>query len=92
MIRVFVVYEGEVDPARYEEHVAFAQRVPDAVFRHGQVFGAPTGEPDFYHYAEFEYADRGSFERSLASSEMNETGKDALAMGVPFRVHFAEVE
>ena len=91
MIRAFVVYEGEVDLARYEDHLAFVHRVPDATFRHGKVFGAPTGRPEFHYYAEFEYPDRETFERSMSSPEMNKAVQDALAMNVPFKVHFTEL-
>jgi hypothetical protein len=92
VIRAFVVYEGKVDPQRYEEHVTFAEQVPGATFRHGKVFGAPMGEPEFHYYAEFEYPDRDTFQSSITSAEMTATVQDAMAMGVPFKVHFAEIE
>ena len=57
MIRAFVVYEGEPDPARYEEHAELCRRVPGGTFRHGAVFGAPLGEPRFRYYAEWEFPD-----------------------------------
>ena len=44
MVRVFVVYESEPDPESYEEHVELCRQVPGATFRHGRVFGGPTGE------------------------------------------------
>jgi hypothetical protein len=92
MIRAFVVYEGEVDPARYEEHVAVSKRVPGGIFRHGKVFGNPMGEPDFHYYAEFEFPDKESFMAATTSPEFAEAGRDAMAMGVPFKVHFAAIE
>ena len=92
MVRAFVVYEGEVDPARYEQHLPFCYRVPGATaFRHGKVFGAPMGEPEFHYYAEFEYPDRETLESSIASPEMKATVEDAMEMGIPLKVHFAEV-
>lgn len=92
MIRVFVVYEREPDADRYARHVEIARRVPGATFRHGKVFGSPFGEPEFGYYAEFEFADRESFKQGAASPEFEESGKDAMEMGIPFKVHFAEVE
>ncbi len=54
MVRVFVLYEQEPDPARYEQHAELCRRVPGSTFRHGRVFGAPMGEPKFPYYAEWE--------------------------------------
>jgi hypothetical protein len=91
MIRVFVVYEDEPDAARYEEHAALCERVPGGTFRHGRVFGAPMGEPRFKYYAEWEFADKDAFEAAARTPEFMDTGKDGMAMGIPFQVHFAEV-
>jgi hypothetical protein len=91
VVRAFVVYEGEVDPARYEQHVEIARRTPGAVFRHGKVFGSPFGEPAFTYYAEFEWPDMETFKQAANSSEFAESGKDAMAMGVPFKLHFTEI-
>jgi hypothetical protein len=91
MIRVFVVYEAEPDAERYAEHAAVCERVPGCTFRHGRVFGAPMGEPRFKYYAEWEFADMDGFKDAARTQEFLETGKDAMAMGVPFQVHFADV-
>jgi hypothetical protein len=91
VIRVFIVYESEPDAERYERHAELARQVPGATFRHGRVFGNPFGEPEFGYYAEFEFADRESFELGAASSEFQESGRDAMEMGIPFKVHFADV-
>jgi hypothetical protein len=91
MVRAFVVYEAEPDPERYEEHAELCRRVPGATFRHGKVFGAPVGEPRFRYYAEFEFPDREAFQAAARMPEFAETGKDAIAMGIPFHVHFADV-
>lgn len=91
MVRAFVVYQGEIDPARYEEHAELCRRVEGAAFRHGRVFGAPMGEPEFSYYAEWEFADMDAFKAAARTPEFMETGKDAMAMGVPFKVHFAEL-
>ena len=91
MVRAFVLYEGEVDPERFERHAELCSRVPGATFRHGRVFGAPGGEPKFRHYAEFEWPDMDAFKAASRTDEFMATGKDASEMGVPFSVHFAEV-
>jgi hypothetical protein len=93
MVRVMVLYEVAPDTARYEEHAAMCRLVPGGTFRHGPVFGTPTGaEPDFGYYAEWEFADRDAFKAAARSPEFNATGPDALALGIPFKVVFAEVE
>ena len=92
MIRVFVVFEGEPDGERYERHAALCRRVPGGTFRSGPVFGAPVGEPLFRYYAEWEFPDMDAFKAAARSPEFLATGKDAMELGVPFRVHFAEVE
>jgi EthD domain-containing protein len=92
VIRVFVVYEAEPDGERYEQHAELCRQVPGATFRHGRVFGAPTGEPRFPYYAEFEFADRDAFKAAASTPEFMATGKDAMAMGVSFHVHFADVQ
>jgi hypothetical protein len=92
VIRAVVLYEGEVDPQRYAEHVPIARRVPAAAFRHGRIFGAAAGEPQHRYYAEFEWADRASFDEATGSPEWRESGKDAMAMGVRFNVEFVELD
>ena len=91
MIRAFVVYEGELDPNRVEQHAELCRRVEGGTFRHGRVFGAPVGEPRFRYYAEWEFADMDAFKAAARTPEFMETGRDAMAMGVPFHVHFADV-
>jgi hypothetical protein len=91
VIRVFVVYEQQPDPARYEEHAALCRQVPGGTFRHGCVFGAPAGEPHYRYYAEWEFPDLETFKTAARTPEFTRTGVDAMAMGVPFEVHFAEV-
>lgn len=93
MVRVFILYEQEPDPAQYARHVEeYGARVPGATFRHGKVFGSPFGEPDYAYYAEFEFADMESFKQGSRSDEFIGSGRDAAGMGIPFKVHFAEVE
>jgi hypothetical protein len=92
MVRVFVVYESEPDPERYEQHVELCRKVPGSTFRHGRIFGAPTGEPQYRYYAEWEFADMDAFKKAGRTDEFMATGKDGMAMGIPFHVHFAEVD
>jgi len=93
VIRAIVLYESEPDPARYAQHVEdFVGPVECAAFRHGKVFGSPFGEPAFRYYAEFEWDDRVSFDAVVKSDAFAASGKDVMAMGIPFTVHFAELE
>jgi hypothetical protein len=88
---VVVLYDAEPDSARYEEHVELCRKVPGATFRHGRVFGAPSGEPRYRYYAEFELPDMDAFRAVSRTPEFAATGEDAMAMGVPLTVLFAEV-
>ena len=91
MVRVFVVYEEVPDAARYEQHAELCRKVAGATFRHGPVFGAPMGEPRYRYYAEWEFPDRDAFKAAARTPEFARTGKDAMELGVPFHVHFADV-
>jgi hypothetical protein len=91
MIRAFVLYDEEPDPQRYQQHVELCRRVQGATFRHGKVFGAPTGEPPYRYYAEWEFPDRDAFKTAARSPEFMATGKDAVEMGGRFQVLFADV-
>ena len=92
MVRAFVLYEQEPDPERFEEHAELCRRVEGGTFRHGRVFGAPGGELTFRYYAEWEFPDNEAFKTAARTPEFMATGKDAMDMGIPFHVHFAEVE
>ena len=92
MIRAFVLFDEAPEPARYQQHLdEFVPKVDCKAFRQGRIFGSPFGEPKFHHYAEFEWADMESFKAAANSPEFAATGEDALAMGIPFTVHFAEI-
>jgi hypothetical protein len=91
VVKVFVLYEREPEPERYARHAELCRRVPGATFRHGRVFGAPAGEPQFPYYAEWEFPDMDAFKSAGRTPEFGQTGKDAVEMGVPFHVHFAEL-
>ena len=91
MVRVFVVYEQEPDAGRFEEHAELCRRVEGGTFRHGKVFGSPSGQR-FAYYAEWEFPDQEAFRAASRTEEFAATGQDAAAMGIPFHVHFADVE
>jgi hypothetical protein len=93
VIRAIVLFEAEPDPERYQQHIdEFGSKVPCKVLRHGRIFGSPFGEPEFRHYAEFEWDDMESFKAGANSPEFAASGEDAMTMGVPFKVMFASIE
>ena len=93
MVRAIIQYESEPDPARYQQHLDdYTSKVECSAFRHGKVFGSPFGEPTFRYYAEFEWDDMESFKAATSAPEFAESGKDAMAMGIPFTVNFVSVE
>jgi hypothetical protein len=93
MIRATIQYESEPEPERYAQHIAeFVPPVECSAFRHGKVFGSPFGEPAYRYVAEFEWDDKESFKAAVSSEAFAASGKDAMAMGIPFTVHFAEIE
>jgi hypothetical protein len=93
VVRAVILFEGEPEPERYRQHIdEFALKVPCRVVRHGRIFGSPFGEPKFRHYAEFEWDDMESFKVGANSPEFAASGEDAMAMGVAFTVHFAEID
>jgi len=83
MYRVIVLYEQEPDAEAYAEHAELCRGVPNAVFRHGKVTGAPMGEPAHAYYAEFEFADEDAFRTGTQSDEFMASGKDAYERGFP---------
>jgi hypothetical protein len=91
MVRAIVLYDEEPDAERYERHAELCRQVPGGTFRHGRVFGAPTGEPKYRYYAEWEWPDMDGFKTASRSAEFGATAKDAMDMGGRFTVLFAEV-
>ena len=91
MVKVFVLYEQEPEPARFEKHAELCRRVQGGTFSHGKVFGAPTGQK-FAYYAEWDFPDMDAFKEAARTEEFGATGRDAAEMGVPFHVHFADVD
>ncbi len=93
MIRAIVQYESEPDPERYQQHIAeFVTPIECSAFRHGKAFGSPFGEPKYRYHAEFEWDDMDSFKAAVGSEAFAASGKDAMAMGIPFTVTFASLE
>lgn len=93
MIRAIVQYESEPDPDRYQQHLdEYVPPVECSAFRHGKVIGSPFGEPTFKYYAEFEWEDKDAFKAAVNSEAFAASGKDAVAMGIPFTVNFVSVE
>lgn len=93
MVRAVIQYESEPDPERYRQHVDdYVSAVSFSAFRHGKVLGSPFGEPTFRYYAEFEWRDLESFQAAVRSEEFAASGRDAMALGIPFTVDFVEVE
>ena len=92
MVRAVILFEREPDPERYARHLEeFVAKVECDAFRHGRSFGAPFGEPAFAYYAEFEWADKDAFKSGTRTEEFAASGKDAMDMGIPFTVTFANV-
>ena len=91
MIKVFVLYEQEPDPELYEEHAELCRRVQGGTFRHGKVFGSPTGQR-YAYYAEWNFPDMEAFKTASRTEEFAATGRHAAELGVPFHVHFATVD
>ena len=93
MVRAIVQYEAEPDADRYRQHVdEYVAKVSCSAFRHGKVLGTPFGELRFRYYAEFEWDDMDSFKEATNSAAFAASGEDAMAMWIPFTVHFASIE
>ena len=92
MHRVIVLYDHEPDADAYAEHAELCKQVPNSVFRHGKITGAPMGDAYQAYYAEWEFADADAFKSGTRSDEFMATGKDAYKRGFPQpTVEFAEL-
>ena len=49
------------------------------------------GEPKFKYYSEWEFPDMDAFRAAARTEQFAATGRDAIEMGVPFHVQFADV-
>ena len=83
MYRVTVLYENEPDEQEYAAHAEMCRCVPGSAFRHGKVMGSPMGEAPHAYYAEWEFADKETFDAAVRSEEFMATGKDAYKRGLP---------
>jgi hypothetical protein len=83
VVRVFVLYDEEPDAESYAAHAEVCQNVPGGTFRHGKVFGSPTGDPIHRYYAEWEFADKDAFKAATSSDEFMATRGDARERGLP---------
>jgi hypothetical protein len=94
MIRVAVLYDEAPDAGQYEAHAELCRQVPGGTFRHGKVFGTPTGhDPQHRYYAEWEFPDMDAFKAAAATEQFRATGKDARDRGFPSpTVEFLSVE
>ncbi len=92
MVRLFVLYEVEPAPERYEAHAEICRKVQGATLRHGKIARKLHGDADYAYYAEFEFADMDAFKAASVTDEFKEAGKDAAEMGLPHSVYLAEVE
>ena len=68
---------------RYAEHVELCRQVPNAVFRHGKVTGAPMGEPKHAYYAEWEFADEDAFKSGDAERRVHGDGQGRVQARLP---------
>jgi hypothetical protein len=92
MYRAIVLYEEAPDADAYAEHAELCRQVPNSVFRHGPVIGAPMGDAAHAYYAEWEFADKDAFKAATRSDEFMASGKDAYKRGFPQpTVEFAEL-
>ena len=92
MYRVIVLYDEAPDTDAYAEHAELCKQVPNGVFRHGTITGAPMGEPKHAYYAEWEFVDEDAFKNATRSDEFMASGKDAYKRGFPQpSVEFVEV-
>ncbi len=83
MYRVIVLYNEEPDAEAYAEHAELCKQVPNSVFRHGKITGAPMGDAAHAYYAEWEFPDGDAFKSATRSDEFMATGKDAYKRGFP---------
>jgi hypothetical protein len=50
------------------------------------------GDPVYHYYAEWEFPSMEAFREASRTPEFAATGRDAMELGIPFHVLFAEIE
>jgi hypothetical protein len=83
VFRVFVLYDEEPDAEAFTAHAEVCRAVSGGEFRHGRIFGSPSGHAAHAYYAEWTFPGREAFERATASEEFRATGRDARDRGLP---------
>jgi hypothetical protein len=92
MFKVIVLYEHEPDADRFEQHLErYVRPVPGATVRHGKIFRSPVGDKRYAYVTEYEWPDRAAFDEGVRSETFAAGGRDAMEMGIPFHVYFAEL-
>jgi hypothetical protein len=91
MVKAVVLWERAPESEWYSRHGELCSKVPGGTFRAGRIFGSPTGKPDRQQYAEWDFPDRETFDRGMASSEMKDCVDDAMTQGIPLHVYFVEL-
>ena len=93
MVRAVILFEQAPDPARYGQHNdEFSSKVEYTAFRHGRTIGYPSASLAS-STTQSSNGTTGRRSRAAANSpEFAAAGEDAMAMGIPFTVHFVEVE
>ena len=92
MVRAVIQYEREPEQERYARHLEeFTGPVECDAFRHGKAFGSPFGDP---RSPTTPSSSGPTWMRSRPPSAPRSSpraGKDAMGMGIPFTVTFAEI-
>lgn len=81
MYRIVILYEDAPDAEGYADHVERFCQPANGVFRHGHVTGAAIGKPKHAYYAEFEFADKQSFDAFARSEQFIGAGRDVMERG-----------
>jgi hypothetical protein len=92
VVKAVVLWERAPEPDWYARHGELCKKVPGVTFRAGRIFGTPAGESEYAQYAEFEFSDMDAFKRGMNSDEMKAAVEDAQTQGIPFHVHFVDVD
>jgi hypothetical protein len=83
MYRVIVLYQEAPDADDYAAHAEVCKTVPGGEFGYGAVTGSPLGNAPHVLFAEWSFPDKASFDAAIRSEQFMESGKDAVARGLP---------